>query len=140
MAVDRNEQALAHIQNSKCANIQTRCLDLETGTWPLTDEQFDLLLVTHYLWRPIWSDLIACIRPGGWVIYETFSAGNEQFGSPKRSDFLLSSGELLSVFKDFRVVCFEEGVLDSPKRVIQRIVAQKSEISVLQMPSSLLKS
>jgi hypothetical protein len=101
---------------------------------------FDALVVTNYLWRALWQDLIECIRPSGWVLYETFSAGNEQFGSPKRPEFLLTAGELLQVFKDFRIISYEEGQLEGPKRVIQRIVAQKFEISGLQPSASPLKS
>ncbi len=140
LAVDRNEAALADIEKAKNSNIKTRCLDLEAGSWPLSGERFDALVVTNYLWRPLWGDLIECIEPGGWVLYETFSAGNEQYGSPKRPEFLLKTGELLSVFKDFRIVCYEEGQLDCPKRVVQRIVAQKCEISALEPSASPLKS
>ncbi len=140
LAVDRNEEALADIDRVQNSNIKTRCVDLETGSWPLSGEHFDALVVTHYLWRPLWGDLVQCIEPGGWVIYETFSAGNEQFGAPKRADFLLKPGELLNVFKDFRIVCYEEGQLDCPKRVVQRIVAQKCEISGLELSASPLKS
>jgi hypothetical protein len=74
------------------------------------------------------------------VIFETFSAGNEQFGSPKRPDFLLNPGELLTVFKDFRIIAYEEGQLEAPQRVVQRIVAQKYEISGPKLSASPLKS
>jgi SAM-dependent methyltransferase len=140
LAVDRNEEALTHIEQSQNPNIKTRCLDLESGTWPLSGMHFDALVVTNYLWRPLWRDLLECIRPSGWILYETFSAGNEKFGSPKRAEFLLTAGELLRVFKDFRIICYEEGQLDCPKRVIQRIVAQKCEISRLELSASPLKS
>jgi SAM-dependent methyltransferase len=140
VAVDRNALALSHIKEARHTNIETRCLDLETGQWPLSGESFEALIVTNYLWRSLWSDLIECVRPRGWVIFETFSAGNEQFGSPKRPDFLLNPGELLTVFKDFRIIAYEEGQLEAPQRVVQRIVAQKYEISGPKLSASPLKS
>jgi hypothetical protein len=58
-------------------------------------------------------------------LYETFAAGNETVGKPSRPDFLLQTGELLTVCKDLRVVAFEEGFLAEPDRFVQRIAAVK---------------
>ena len=39
--------------------------------------------------------LLESLAPGGILIYETFAAGNGQFGKPSNPDFLLKPGELL---------------------------------------------
>jgi SAM-dependent methyltransferase len=107
--------------------VRTIVTDIEARAWPLADEQFDAVLVTHYLHRPIWENLLAAVTPGGLLIYETFAVGNEVFGKPSRPDFLLRPGELLQVVRNgFTVIAYEDRQIETPKRaMIQRIVARK---------------
>lgn len=97
--------------------------DIENAPWPLHGRQFGAVLVCNYLWRPLFPDLLASIAPGGVLIYETFSKGQELVGRPRRPAFLLHPGELLQVCADLQVVAYECGVADTPARVVQRIVA-----------------
>lgn len=97
--------------------------DIEHGPWPFPGRQFDAVVVTHYLWRPLLPTIVASVAPGGVLIYETFAAGNETVGKPSRPDFLLRPGELLGVCQGLRVVAFEDGYLDAPPRFMQRIAA-----------------
>jgi SAM-dependent methyltransferase len=99
--------------------------DIENAPWPLSGESFDAVVVTNYLWRPLFPQLLASVKAGGILIYETFSAGNEMLGKPSRPEFLLKSKELLSLCADLHVIAYEEGFLDSPDRFVQRIVATK---------------
>ena len=99
--------------------------DIEHAPWPLQGETFDAVVVTNYLWRPLFPALLASLKGGGVLIYETFAAGNETVGKPSRPDFLLQSKELLTLCADLHVVAFEEGFLSQPDRFVQRIVAIK---------------
>ena len=95
----------------------------ESSAWPLGDRQFDLVLVTNYLWRPLWPLVLGAVRPGGLLVYETFAEGNETVGRPARPAFLLRPGELLQVCRGWRVLGYEDGFLEGPPRFVQRIVA-----------------
>lgn len=101
--------------------------DIENAPWPLMHgdqvRQFGAVIVTHYLWRPLLPTLAQSVAPGGLLIYETFTQGNETVGKPSRPDFLLRPGELLQAFSRLQTVAFEEGFLDHPPRFIQRIAA-----------------
>lgn len=101
--------------------------DLETQPWPLQQQgkpqPFDMLVVTNYLWRPLWPALLDSLAPGGLLIYETFALGNAQFGKPSRPDYLLRPGELLDVCRDLHIVAYENGYLAQPARLVQRIAA-----------------
>ena len=101
--------------------------DLENTDWPLTGRQFDAVVVTNYLWRPAWNALLACLKPEGVLIYETFALGNESVGKPSRPDFLLNRSELLELCRDLRVVAFEDVFLHSPDRYVQRVVAVNTD-------------
>ena len=97
--------------------------DIENGPWPLAGRQFDAIVVTNYLWRPLWPDLLAALAPGGVYIHETFAHGNATVGKPSRSDFLLQPGELLRACAGLQVVAYEDGFLPDPDRFVQRIAA-----------------
>jgi len=112
--------ALAALQGSG----ELVAADIENGPWPLPGRRFDAVVVTHYLWRPLWPALLDSLAPGGVLLYETFAAGNETVGRPARPDFLLKPGELLDVVRGrLRVVAYEDGFLDAPERFVQRIAA-----------------
>jgi SAM-dependent methyltransferase len=118
-ALDRDAAAVEPLR----AIAQVVVADLEGAPWPLPGQRFDALVVTNYLWRPLWPDLLASLDGGGVLIYETFADGNQRVGKPSRPDFLLRHGELLQVTQDLRIVAYEDGFLDTPPRFVQRIAA-----------------
>jgi SAM-dependent methyltransferase len=101
--------------------------DLEDGSpWPLPGEQFEGVVVTNYLHRPLFETLRQSLKEGGILIYETFMVGNERHGKPSNPAFLLRPGELLQAFKGLEVLGFEEGPVTSPKpAMIQRLCARR---------------
>ena len=117
--VDRDAEALEPLR----AAGEIVVADLEGGPWPLPGRRFDAVIVTNYLWRPLFPAIRAALAEGGVWIHETFAAGNESVGRPARPDFLLQRGELLRAAEGLRVVAYEDGFLDNPERFVQRIVA-----------------
>jgi Methyltransferase domain. len=101
--------------------------DLENGSpWPLPGRRFDGIVVTNYLWRPLFPSLPEALAPGGVLIYETFAQGNEAFGRPRNPDHLLKRGELLALAAGLTVVAFEDGTVEGVA-VVQRLCAVKGE-------------
>ena len=138
-AVDRDADLLAPLAGLA----ETVQADLEGAPWPLPGRHFDAVIVTNYLWRPLFPALFEAVAPGGLLIYETFAQAHATLGRPRRPEFLLRPGELLDVLRspagtvgqgpatsgEWRVVAFEEGRLpargDSPEREVQRIVGRR---------------
>jgi SAM-dependent methyltransferase len=92
---------------SQQVDIDTECLDLETGTDPFThyvSGQFDLITVARYLHRPLFPWMKRLLKPGGILIYQTFMQGSEQFGSPRNPNYLLKKGELAGLFADTEIL------------------------------------
>ena len=124
--IDRDAAALATSQDLAAASQAELILaDIENGPWPCPGRQWPVVLVTHYLWRPLWPQILATLAPGGLLIYETFAAGNETVGKPSRPDFLLQPGELIARCAGLHIIAFEDGFLDDPARFVQRVVAQR---------------
>ena len=106
--------------------------DIENGPWPLMrggqPRQFEAVIVTNYLWRPLFPLIAQSVAPGGILIHETFAVGNETVGKPSRPDFLLQPAELLRAYPTMHVVAFEQGFLEDPPRFVQRVVAVRSDV------------
>ena len=129
VGVDRDAQALSAVGELNGAEV---CVaDIEAGPWPFAPGGFDGVVVTNYLHRPLFPDLVGAVRSGGVLIYETFALGNERYGRPANPDFLLRPNELLSRVEPLNVIAFEQGLVTAPKAaVIQRICAVRDEKSI----------
>ena len=123
VGVDRSPEAI----HAAASFGEAILADIENDPWPLMNgaqaRQFEAVIVTNYLWRPLFPLITACVAPGGLLIYETFTSGNETVGKPSRPDFLLRPAELLHTFGNMHIVAFEEGFLERPARFVQRIAA-----------------
>lgn len=127
-ALDRDGEALAALRG--IGRVSTLQADLEDGSpWPLPGRRFAGIVVTNYLHRPLFPLLAQSLAEGGVLIYETFMAGNECYGRPSNSKFLLEPGELFCRFRGaLHIAAFEQGRVEAPKRaLIQRLCARRGE-------------
>jgi len=82
--------------------------DLEGGRveW---DRPFDLVTVIRYLHRPLFGSLGEWLRPGGSVVYETYTTLHRQrHGKPARDSHILQPGELPRLLTGFEVRHYSE--------------------------------
>lgn len=128
--VDRSPEAIATVAEVGRA-IEA---DIENGPWPLPGERFGAVVVTNYLWRPLWPSLLDSLAPEGLLIWETFSVDHASVGRPSRAEFLLQHGELLQLCKDLRVIAYEDGFATNPDRFIQRVVACRQAAEPVSSP------
>ena len=127
LATDYNHAALEELA-AQFPNVKTLHTDLEnTNIWPFTNHDFDVVLVTNYLFRPRLPDLFQLIRKGGFLAYETFAEGNGAYGRPSNPNFLLQDGELPACLPDdFEILDYFHGKIDQLQpAVIQRLAAQR---------------
>ncbi|HEX4842602.1 MAG TPA: methyltransferase domain-containing protein [Limnobacter sp.] len=117
-AVDRQQPE----QDLQALGVDFELMDLEQESWPLLGQQYDVIVVTNYLYRPHLPNLLDNLKSqGGLLVYETFMAGNAEFGSPRNPDFLLRPNELLQAFQGLNAMRFEQGLRLRPNpAMIQR--------------------
>jgi tellurite methyltransferase len=88
-------------------SIRGWCADLRSH--PLPRARFDVIVVTRYLQRDLFTALVAALAPNGVVIYETFTTAQRALGAgPTSPDHLLEPGELRSRFSDLEELFYEE--------------------------------
>lgn len=123
VAIDRDVQALAALAG--VPRVTTIAADLEAGPWPLAGQHFDAIVVANYLHRPLFPKLLDALAGDGAWLYETFAAGNADYGRPSNPDHLLADGELLSLLRSrLTIVAFEQGRIGGSRpAVVQRVAA-----------------
>ncbi len=135
--IDRDAAALAASADLAGAGLaELITADVENGPWPCPGRLFDAVVVTNYLWRPLWPQILASLAPGAVLLYETFAAGNQTVGKPSRPDFLLQPGELISRCQGLTIVAYEDGFLDAPARFVQRVVAVRPAAQSAEHPAA----
>ena len=72
---------------------------------PLAAEQYDVIVVSHFLDRTLCATIAAALRPGGLLFYQTFGPHGP---GPANPDFRLRSGELPRLFAGMEVVVYRE--------------------------------
>ncbi len=116
-AVDISEQGLRLARARALAaglipgrQIQFIIADLERAWLPRRD--YDVILVSFFLHRPLFSLIKDRLRPGGWLVYETFTLEQAKIfpHRPLRPDFLLQQGELRQAFGTFEILSYNEGL------------------------------
>ena len=79
--------------------VNARIVDITPDVFP--DNHYDLILNCHYLDRSLTTAITSALKPGGLVMFQTFTANKLADIGPSRQDYLLQPDELLSMFKDF---------------------------------------
>jgi tellurite methyltransferase len=98
-------QALARREG---VELRTVACDLERADLPPSGRLFDLVVCFRFLHRPLFPWIERAVAPGGWLVYETYRAGQERFGRPRRALFMLKPGELAGAFPGLETVRYEE--------------------------------
>jgi len=79
--------------------------------YALPPRAFDVVMMFNYLDRNRMPDFLEAVRPGGYILLETFLEGQRQFGwGPKSDDHLLRPGELLRLIDGFEVELAREAI------------------------------
>jgi 2-polyprenyl-3-methyl-5-hydroxy-6-metoxy-1,4-benzoquinol methylase len=97
--------------------------DLENIELPKA--HYDMVLNFDYLQRSLVGRIKKTLKPGGWVIFETFLIDQRTIGHPKNAAYLLRHNELLELFRDFRVLYYREGRFPQSGSFRAGLLAQK---------------
>ncbi len=94
--------------------VEAVCADL--ASYELPREAYEIVLDFYYLQRELSPRLVEALRPGGVLVFETFTVEQRRFGwGPQQREFLLRPGELRELFGELEVLVYREGVVDSER-------------------------
>jgi rhodanese-related sulfurtransferase len=107
-------------------------VDLETGAADLGSSEWELVLVFSYLHRPLFPALVRALKPGGLLLYETYTTDQAKRGRPTNPDHLLEPGELPGLVAPLEVVRQREGVYEGrsiASVAARRLARRREEVS-----------
>lgn len=105
--------------------------NLEDGDYIIPPSTYDLIVVFNYLHRPLFDAIREGVKPGGAVVYQTYTRDQAQYGKPTNPEYLLKPGELKTQFEDWEMLKYRE--FTGPTRgsgepsAIASIISQKPE-------------
>jgi 2-polyprenyl-3-methyl-5-hydroxy-6-metoxy-1,4-benzoquinol methylase len=108
-AVDIADRGIVKGRETAAASglhVDFRRMDLEVG---LPEGKYDLVVNINFLFRPLIPRLVACLSPGGMMLFSSILAvpGTEW----RNPDHLLAPGELVSIFAGFPGEILQAGEL-----------------------------
>ena len=104
-------------QTGTASSIAIEVRDLNSGR-EIGREQYDLVVVFFFLQRELFPALAAALKPGGHLIYKTYTTEQQRFAGgsfnsgPSHPMFLLQPNELLHAFPSLRVLHYHETLVD----------------------------
>jgi SAM-dependent methyltransferase len=126
VAIDRDAAALEELRATAARLnllVRTEIVDLEAGVAEFPVGAYDVIVVVHYLHRPLFPALKHAVRPGGVLVYETFITGQALRGKPTNPAFLLKPGELRALVAPFEVLVEREG--DFEGKMLASVIARR---------------
>lgn len=124
-AVDRDEgrlRELARRARRAGGRIRVWAADLERIALPRG--RYDLVVNTRYLQRSLAPALEEALRPGGMLLFETFTEEQRRFGRPRHPAFLLRRGELAGMFPGLEILALRKGIRDG-REAVASLVARR---------------
>ena len=89
----------------------------------IKENSFDLIADFYFLERKIIPKIKKGLKKNGLVFFETYTIEQQNIDGPHNPDFLLSTNELISFFKDFFIIFYHEWV--TGEKAVASIIAQK---------------
>ncbi len=114
-AIDRDAgriERLQYVAGRLGLPLEAAVVDLESADLDLGRDDYSAILTFNYLQRSLFPSLRRALRPGGVLLYETFTVAQAARGHPTNPDFLLQPGELPRLVEPLEVIRSREGEAD----------------------------
>jgi len=108
-AWDYAKTALERLQ----ANAQSQQLQIHTQVRdiivsPPPTDTYNVIIVCHFLDRRLSAALVKSLKPNGLLFYQTFTRTAINESGPKNPHFRLADNELLQLFRELKIVIYQE--------------------------------
>ncbi|MHB8302832.1 MAG: class I SAM-dependent methyltransferase [Acidobacteriaceae bacterium] len=118
------EKAAALPADNTLETVQGAALDVLTR-FQEQERRFGFVLVSFFLDRAVLPLLPRVLAPGGLLLYRTYTVDNERLGNPRGPrdpEYLLHSQELLEVYRDMKILHYNETVAN---KGVAELIAQQ---------------
>lgn len=122
--IDRSMEALAAGREAAVrANLNASFVQADLTRFALPDVIFSVVICFKYHDCALYPSIRAALRPGGLLIYETYTSEHRKFGlKPKNPAHFLERNELLDAFGNWEIIFYHEAWIG---RGVASLVARK---------------
>ena len=111
--------------------LRIEAIQADLESYGMASDAYEIVIDFYYLQRELAPHLTAALRPGGVLVFETFTTEQRQFGwGPQQEEFLLQPGELRSLFPGLEVLAYREGLVERESergtKAVAGLVARKA--------------
>ena len=113
--IDVSGVAVARCRAEAAARgLRVEAVQADLESYQLAREAYDVVIDFYYLQRDLAPALVAALRPGGVLVFESFTTEQRRFGwGPQQEEFLLRPGELRTLFAGLEELVYREGLVES---------------------------
>ena len=127
-AIDYSGVAVSQLKyfvNQQSLPVSVQQEDLTTFRIP--GVTYDLIINFNYLERSLIPQMIKGLKPGGMILFETYTIEQPRYGKPHNPEYLLKPNELIKSFKELQIIYYHERVDHSSEetKAIASLLAQK---------------
>ena len=112
---DRARKAKMHVTRADAAEMAAsrvrgiRVIQANLEEIKLPESAFSLILCLQYLQRSLFPEMARSLRPGGMLLFETFTTAQLNYsGGPRNPAHLLETGELRKAFPELHLLFYRE--------------------------------
>lgn len=128
VGIDSSQVAVERAKKyAKEKGVSIQAIKADLTGYTLPENEFDVVLNFYFLERGLIPQIKRELKKGGMVMFETYTMEHKKFDKPFNPDYLLKENELLHAFLDFKVIFYQEGVVetDGKKKAIASLLAEK---------------
>lgn len=108
--------------------LRVEAIQADLESYALPESEYDVVIDFYYLRRDLAPRLEEALRPGGVLVFESFTTEQRRFGwGPQSDEFLLLPGELPSLFPRLEALEYREGLTESERgtKAVAGLVARR---------------
>ena len=113
--VDISEVGVAMaLEEARRAGVRIHGQAADLRTYDFGRDRFELILVFYFLERALFPSLTAALKPGGLILYKTYTREHRKFHGCPHPMYFLEPGELRAAFPDFQPLhyCENDGMAE----------------------------
>ena len=107
---------------AKEKNLDVTIISIDLDNTSLPENEYDLVICFNFLERKLFPEIKKTLKSNGILVYETFTMDYLKYSNFKKQ-WVLQQNELLKVFKDFRILRYQE--VDEDPNGFASLIAQK---------------
>jgi len=127
-AIDSSEVAVEKVRSfAQKESLSINATQADLSNYQIAEETYDVIINFYFLERSLISQIKGALKPGGMLLFETYTVEQPRYGRPHNPAYLLKPNELLNSFMDFHIIYYHERVDKQQKetKAIASLLAQK---------------